>query len=73
MGSTITKVCVSNRKECKEGSLYSPKFGRFCTSLKDNVDKPSLEEIKNKTIYLNSIRMYKKRKKRRRRLRRRTN
>ena len=73
MGSAMSKVCVSDRKECTGGSLYSPQFGRFCTSLEEKEEKPSIEEIKNKNLFLDSIRMYKKRKKPKRRLRRRVN
>ena len=74
MGSAMTKICASEREKCaarRRGSGFafptaSPKFGKLCISLREKNTKTSIEDIKNKKMYLDSVILYRKQKKRRR-------
>ena len=78
MGSAMTKICASEREKCaarRRGSGFafpfafptaSPKFGKLCISAREKNTKTSIEDIKNKKMYLDSVILYRKQKKRRR-------
>ena len=68
MGSAMTKICASEREKC--AATASPKFGKLCISAREKNTKPSIEDIKNKKLYLDSVILYRKKKKKRRRRKR---